>query len=364
MSESYRIRKVSGQKSPTDPIFSAANPLIGPEAVSRWLDSAAQPVAVTGGTGFVGSHLVDTLCAAGVRPRVLVRDPKSPRWIGACPVDWVKGGLENRDSLNLLVQGAGTVVHLAGVLRGANEAEFMAGNREGTASLVRAIREGAPTARLVHVSSQAAIGPSATLDGVLPSTGAKPVSAYGRSKLGAEEEIRGFSEGDWAILRPPAIYGPRDTDIFEFFRLASRGVIGVPSGERWITVAYVRDVVRAVLAVAAVGGHGKTYHVGEVSPMKMEDMVQTIADEGGVSARVVRIPPWLLRAAGSGASVLRYLGLHRIPLSRDKAEEILARHWVLNTSDSLDSLGLDEVTLFREGVKSAWDWYRRAGWLR
>ena len=91
-------------------------PLVPPAAVARWLAALPAPVAITGGTGFVGSHLVDTLCAAGVEPRVLVRSPASPRWIADRPVRWVEGSLEQSDALARLVDGAGTVIHLAGVV--------------------------------------------------------------------------------------------------------------------------------------------------------------------------------------------------------------------------------------------------------
>ena len=71
-----------------------AAPLVPPEAVAHWLRELPQPVAVTGGTGFVGSHLVEVLASAGMRPRVLVRDPASPRWIGDSPAELIGGGTQ------------------------------------------------------------------------------------------------------------------------------------------------------------------------------------------------------------------------------------------------------------------------------
>jgi len=140
--------------------YSFSHPLVSPDAVASWVETLPRPVAITGGTGFVGSHLVETLCAAGIEPRVLARDPASPRWIAGAPVRLVAGSLGDPQALAKLVDGAGCVVHLAGVLRAGTAAEFDRGNREGTANLVRAIRRRAPKARLVHVSSLAAVGPS------------------------------------------------------------------------------------------------------------------------------------------------------------------------------------------------------------
>ncbi len=345
-----------------DPVFSHDHPLVGPERVPNSPEALRGPVCLTGGTGFVGSHLVETLCAAGLRPRVLVRDAGRPRWIAGHPVEFVEGNLADEGALERLVEGGGTVLHLAGVLRGAGEKEFMEGNRDGTARLVAAVGRAAPGARLVVVSSQAAVGPGDARHGVGVDAPLEPISAYGRSKAAAEGAVRSSSLR-WSILRPPAIFGPRDTDIFEFFRMASKGLLAAPSGERMLTIAHVADVVRAILAVATGGEVGGTYHVGSPEPMPMDEMLRRIAAAGDLRPRLLRISPWVFRVAGAGASGLRVLGFRRIPLSRDKAEEILARHWVLETRPSLERLGLDDLVPFDEGARMTWEWYRAAGWL-
>ena len=271
--------------------YSYLNPLVPPDAVSGWLAAIPLPIALTGGTGFVGSHLVETLCAAGIKPRVLVRNPAEPRWIGDSPVDWIEGDLDDLGALGELIAGAGTVLHLAGVVRAGREEDFDHGNRRGTANVIRALDKAAPTARLVHVSSLAAAGPSPDPSGIGPEAEPAPISFYGRSKLAAELEVRSReADGWWTIVRPPAIYGPRDTDVLEFFRMASRGIVALPSGERWLTVAWIGDVVRSILA-AAVGDPGRIYHLGEPEPMTLDDLIVTLCGAGGVEARVLRVPP-------------------------------------------------------------------------
>jgi nucleoside-diphosphate-sugar epimerase len=344
--------------------YSHTNPLVPPEAVTDWLETLPQPVAVTGGTGFVGSHLVDTLCAAGLTPRVLVRDPRSPRWIQSAPVEWVPGSLDDGAALRRLVTGAGTVVHLAGVLRARSEAAFDLGNRGGTAGLVDAVREAAPRARLVHVSSLAAVGPSPEPAGVGPEADPAPVSWYGRSKLDGEAAVR--TTGDeiqWSIIRPPAVYGPRDSDVFEFFRMANRGLVAVPAGERWLTVAWVGDVVRSILA-AAVGLPGRVFHLGEPEPLLLDTLISDLCSAGGVGCRLIRIPPFVISGAGAVGSALHGVGWRRLPLTADKARELLARHWTARTADSLLSLGIDDYTAFHDGAALSWTWYRDWGWLR
>jgi len=345
--------------------YSPSNPLVPLSDVSAWIDALPQPIALTGGTGFVGSHLVDTLCAAGLAPRVLVRDLESPRWIAGVEAEFIEGSMEDVESLKRLVRGAGTVIHLAGVLRAAREVDFDRGNRQGTRNLVSATRDVAPKARYVHVSSLAAAGPSPEPEGLSPDDPAAPISAYGRSKLGGENELVTLGDSTpWCILRPPGVYGPRDTDIFEFFKMASRGLAAIPSGERWLTMAYVGDVVRAILAAGAEGAHREIYHLGERSPKRLDAIFSLLAEGAGRRVRVMRVPPAVIRAAGAVGSTLQRLGWHRLPLTVDKSTELLASHWTAQTAGSLNALGLGAGTEFAQGADTTWRWYRLMGWVR
>ena len=348
-----------------DTVHDHGSPLVAPEAGARWLARLPTPVALTGGTGFVGSHLVDTLCAAGVTPRVLVRDRARARWIADRPVSWVEGDLGDAAALGRLVAGAGTVLHLAGVLRAAREGDFDLGHRGGTAAVVRAMAVGASGARLVHVSSQAALGPAPDPSGLGPEAEPRPISAYGRSKLAAERELEALPEEvRRVVVRPPAIYGPRDTDVLEFFRMAARGLTATPAGERWITVAHVADVVRGILAAAASGADRAVYHLGDPEPETLRRLLERIAAAGGLRPAHLVVPPPLVSALGLTGSLLHRLGATRFPMTRDKAREILARHWVLRTADSLAALGLGASVPFDAGATATWTWYRRHHWLR
>ncbi|MCP4897500.1 MAG: NAD-dependent epimerase/dehydratase family protein [bacterium] len=341
-----------------------ARPLVAVDEVRAWLEMLPECIAITGGTGFVGSHLVDTLCAAGKRPRVLVRDSENARWIGNQPVDLVQGDLEDSEALSRLMTDAGVVIHLAGVVRAASAESFDRANRLGTRKVLEALHSAAPDCRLVHISSLAAVGPSATPEGAIPEVEPHPVSYYGRSKLGAEREVvRGAKGQRWLVLRPPAIYGPRDTDVFQFFKMAHSGWMAAPRGERWISVAYVGDVVRAILAAAAIGEDKRIYHLGEQQPYSLDHLLKIVAETGGVRARLVSVPVGVMKFAGIVGSAMHSIGFSRMPVTRDKMGELLAHHWTARTDESLEDLGCAEVTRFPEGAEITWDWYRSHGWL-
>ncbi len=322
----------------------------------------AVPVALTGATGFVGSHVLAALRAAGVPRRLLVRG--SGRWTGGPPVgeEVIEGSLEDGAALQRLVRGAGTVVHVAGLVRAARAADFHRANAVGTARLLEAMAKTAPGARLIYVSSLAAAGPSAAIDGRTPDDPPTPVSAYGRSKLRGEEYVRDWS-GPWVILRPPAIYGPRDRDVLQFFRLAARGVVPLPAGERWVTVAHVADVVRAILA-ARCQGTNRVLHLGEPSPRRLDQLMAILAGAGGLKRpRMPAVPGLVLRAAGLAGDALQRLGVRTVAMTSDKACELLARHWTAVTAPSLKELRLPGYVPLEDGARATWVWYRQHGWV-
>jgi len=344
-----------------DPVYTPEAPLLVPD--EGLLAGLRGPVALTGATGFVGSHLAETLHAAGLELKLLVRNPSSARWIDGRIGGIVEGSIEDSSALVKLLDGVRTVFHLAGVLRAPSAAAFMKGNAGGARTLVDAVHAVNPEIVLVHCSSQAAVGPSKEASGASPDIPARPISAYGQSKAAAEEMIRN-SGLDWRIVRPPAIYGPRDRDIFEFFRLASGGVMPYPGGERFLSISFVSDVLRVLIRAAGVGRTRGIYHAGPRDVTRMDDMLRLIVDAGDLRARMIPLPEWVLRCAGVGGSTLRVLGMKDIALSRDKVREILARHWILDSRSSLEELGIENGVPLAAGVETTWKWYREIGWLK
>lgn len=335
---------------------------IASEELGSWCPQIPLPLAVTGATGFIGSHVTDALLAGGLRPRLLVRDPLKLDDRARTEAVVVRGDLDDAKTLAELVGACGTVIHLAGLVRAENEKRFDHANRIGTENVVRAMREAAPRARLVHVSSLAAAGPSTDPAGKAPDDEARPVSAYGRSKLAGEAAARGHA-GPWVILRPPAVYGPGDIDVLQFFRMAARGLVPIPSGNRWVTVAYVSDVVRAVLAAATGPADRQVLYLGEPEPRTMAGIVGVLAESGGIHARIVRVPPVLVRLLGLGGDTLQRLGMRSVAMTSDKARELLARHWSARTAASLSELGLAGWVPMPAGAARTWSWYRERGWV-
>ncbi|WP_375397653.1 SDR family oxidoreductase [uncultured Sphingomonas sp.] len=188
-------------------------------------------IAVTGGTGFVGGHVLDQALATGHQVRALTRRPQPERG----GVTWIAGALDDAASLAMLVAGADAVLHIAGVINAPDRAGFAAGNIEGTRAVIAAAH-GAGVRRFVQVSSIAAREPG--------------LSDYGWSKAEADQLLMA-SCLDWTIVRPPAIFGPRDHEMLELFRLAKRRAIPLPPAGGRASLIAVGDLARLLVALPA-----------------------------------------------------------------------------------------------------------------
>jgi nucleoside-diphosphate-sugar epimerase len=184
---------------------------------------------VTGGQGFVGSHLCERLVAQGHCVRVLARPSSDLRHLSGIEVEVVRADVTEPAGLPSAVAGCDVVFHVAGALKGLRERDFFRVNADGTRNLVGAAVVAEPRlARFVYVSSLAAAGPSP--GGSTPRTEEmppEPLTWYGRSKLAGERAVRAVAGLNWTIVRPAIVFGPREHDLLRYFRLARRGCLPV-----------------------------------------------------------------------------------------------------------------------------------------
>lgn len=321
-------------------------------------------VLVTGGTGFIGSHLVEALCAQGAPVRCLIRR-SSRKYLSQPPAEaeLVYGDLLSGAGLDEALEGVDTVIHLAGVTKALAAADYYAGNAKATENLAQGVarRRGI---RLVHVSSLAAIGPS--LDGVPVNEDAEPhpLTHYGKSKLKAERIVKELV-ADAVIVRPPVVYGPRDTDVFQFLRSVSKGlVLRIAGGERYFSAIYVKDLVGGLLAAArAPRAQGRAYFLASAKIISWSDLGTAAAGVVGRHPRVLTAPAAVAYAVGYCAECWsRLTGTPGI-LSREKVKEALCSHWTCSTERAAQELGFEAGTPLEAGIADTLAWYKEAGWL-
>jgi nucleoside-diphosphate-sugar epimerase len=330
-------------------------------------------ILVTGGTGFIGSHLLDRLADAGEPVRALVR-PNSARPTTAprktaLPrgVEAVSGDLATGEGLDEAARGADTIIHIAGVLKALTPDDYYRGNTRATENLARvaARARGGRGTGFIHVSSLAVCGPSPADGSVDEDSETRPLTHYGKSKLEAERIVRSLLP-QAVIVRPPVVYGPRDTGVFPFLKSISRGVeLRIAGGERWFSAIYVRDLVDGILAAStSPQAPGRTYFLSHAQPVNWSHLGDATARLVNRNRLVLRVP--VSAAYGIGYLAERWSALTRTPgmVSREKIDEAMCARWVCDTRRAATELGFEAKTSLNAGLAETLAWYKEAGWVK
>ena len=319
---------------------------------------------VTGGTGFVGAHLVQALRARGDHVTALVRSPAKAQALGWTGVRMVRGDLHDPKALADGCADADVVYHVAGLIAARNYNEFLAANRDGTTHVQEAAERAPRKPRLVLVSSLAVGGPNSRGAPSDESTPPAPVTDYGRSKLAAEEVVRA-GKAPWAIVRPPVVYGERDTETLKLFRLAKFGLGAVfGDGGQELSVIYAGDLAQALIAAGThPAAPGETYYACHPEVHTSRSLVLAIGRAVGKIPVVLPVPAPVARALlWSIGSLAGLLGRATI-LTADKANEFLAPAWTCRADRLSRDTGWRAQTDLATGLAAAVTWYRTEHWL-
>jgi nucleoside-diphosphate-sugar epimerase len=318
---------------------------------------------VTGATGFVGSHLAETLRRRGDEVTALARSPRKAEALEAMGVRVVAGDLDDPASLARAVEGQEVVFHVAGLVAARDEGEFLRCNRDGTARLVAAA-SAAGVSRFVLVSSMAAGGPSAPGRPLTGAEPARPVTAYGRSKLAAEQVVTAATV-PWCIVRPPMVYGPRDREVLKVFRIARLGVAPVfGDGSQQLSAVHAADLANALVAVAVAGPTaGRIYCACHPEVTTSAGFVHAVGNAMGRRLTVVPIPSGVGRTLLAVTEASARIARQTTILTRDKANEFFQLAWTGDPGPLTRDSGWRAAHDLRSGLADTYQWYRKAGWL-
>ncbi|BDI60490.1 NAD-dependent epimerase/dehydratase family protein [Qipengyuania nanhaisediminis] len=299
-------------------------------------------LAITGATGFVGSAALDRAFAKGHTVRALTRRTQPPRE----GVTWVNGTLEETGALARLCEGAEAVIHIAGLTNTPEPAEFETANVTGTASMIAAATA-TGARRFVFVSSLSAREPD--------------LSAYGASKARAEKLVEA-SGLDWTIVRPPAVYGPRDADMFELFRAARLGLVPLPpSGAT--SIIHSDDLAALLVALAETGGTKAIYEPddGREGGWSHKELAQAIGRAvGRNSVFAPHLPRGVLDIAARADRLLRG---DKAKLTADRVGYMAHPNWVARFDRAVPAAIWQPTISGEDGLRRTAQWYLELGWL-
>ncbi len=322
---------------------------------------------VTGGSGFIGSHLVEHLKASGYTEiRCLVRS--SPKWLADIDgITLVRGSLFDTDVLEQALEGVDYVYHLAGVTRAPRPEVYYQGNVEATLRLLDTVQRVNPhLSRILITSSLAAVGPSPDDQPLTEETLLRPISTYGKSKAQMEQQVRPYHDVlPITIVRPPAVYGPRERDIYTFFRVVKRGLCPIIGDHRRprLSLIHVTDLVQGIQKAAEVPrARGQTYFLGSETYYTWPHIRDAVLQALGTRAWTIRIPPSLVVLTGTVVEMAGRLMGHYPPLNREKAREMIAS-WMCSVEKARNELNFRQTISLEEGIRQTVSWYQEHGWL-
>ncbi|MDF8333306.1 NAD-dependent epimerase/dehydratase family protein [Novosphingobium cyanobacteriorum] len=304
---------------------------------------AHELLAVTGATGFVGQSVLEYAARQGFEVRALARRPQEAR----SGVEWVQGDLGDERALKRLVARASVVLHIAGVVNASDPAGFEAGNVRGTLNVVNTALA-AGVNRFIHVSSLSAREPQ--------------LSVYGASKLRGEKIVRASSL-DWTIVRPPAVYGPRDTEMLELFKLARRGLVPLPPAGR-LSIIHVADLARLLLALVPDGEDVR--HMvfepddGRPGGWTHVELARAIGRAVGTRATPLPLPRRVLDWAARGDRLVRK---DKAKLTPDRVGYMCHPDWTVGAGATPPPAIWTPQVETQMGLHATAGWYREAGWL-
>jgi nucleoside-diphosphate-sugar epimerase len=300
-------------------------------------------IAVTGASGFIGRHLVADLALRGAGVAIIGR-PFRP------------------ESLAGAMRDAHAVVHLAGLVSAAREADYFAANVEGTRAVADAARRAG--VRMVHISSLAASGPAPPSRPRSEDDPPHPITAYGRSKLEGERVLAGMRDLRWLALRPGVVYGPGDRAMLPLFGMAARGFVPlVGRMDAAYSVVHVADCVRAITAAVETDLVHQAIFVGHPRPVSVRDLAEGIRAAVNPRARILRVPMPITRLAAFAGDAAGALRGRRMVINSRRYAELAAEGFACRVDRLRERLGVVAQIDLEEGLVQTATWYRREGWL-
>lgn len=327
-------------------------------------------VLVTGATGFIGSHLADLLYEKGYSVRCTIRKTSNLQWLQGKPFELVEASLSDKQSLAKAAEGVDYIYHVAGLVAARSYEEFLKANRDGTINLLEAAKKHAPNLkRFLYVSSQTAAGPSLSLEKPLTEAEeCKPLTRYGKSKKEAEQAVWKYKDQlPITIVRPPAVYGPRDAEIYKIFKAAKSGLgtmVGVLK-PKYLSLIHSGDLVRGfVQAAESEKALGNTYFIASDEFYTWDKIIPLMAKAVGRKHILkLKLPHFLVLSVAAISGFFGVFSKKPPVFNYEKGIDFIQNYWTCSIEKAKQDFGYEQKITIEEGLKDTASWYKENKWL-
>lgn len=324
-------------------------------------------VLVTGATGFLGSHVAELLVREGHAVKALVRKTSKTGLLEKLGAELHQASLEKGEGLDEAVADVDAVVHAAGLVKARSLDEFLEVNEGGTRNLLEATKRTRPgVERFVYVSSLAAHGFSETPEPRAWDDEPQPLTHYGMSKLeGEKAALEAASDLPVTVIRPPAIYGPRDPESFKLFKMVGmRLKIFLGGADHLISWVYAEDCARAIRdALVREHPSGRVYFVDDGRVYTQAEFAGIIEQALGVKAMSLSLPMGIVSFAALMSEMYGRMSNQAVLLTRNKLQEMKQPYLICHGKEIREELGWQPEVQLEEGARRTVEWYRQNGWL-
>lgn len=322
---------------------------------------------VTGGTGFVGSHLVDLLLSKNYEVWCIIRKSSSLKWLKGKNVKLLDCGLDDKNSLREVIKDVDYIYHVAGVVKSKTKEGYFTGNVETTRNLLDTVVENQiKLKRFVVVGSLTATGPSLNGIPVDENTPCNPITTYGKSKLGEERIALSYKDKiPVTICRSPAVYGERDTEIFIYFNTFSKGITTlIGFNEKKLSLIHVKDLVNGIyLASKSEKSVGEIYFISSEDYYTWDQINEITASILKKKPIVIKIPHFIVYTIAFLAQFFSFFSSKAATLNIEKAKDLTQKYWICNTQKAKDHFDYKQEISIEEGISRTINWYKEQGWI-
>ncbi|QQL51306.1 NAD-dependent epimerase/dehydratase family protein [Mucilaginibacter ginkgonis] len=320
-------------------------------------------VLLTGASGFIGFHIIEALLTAGYDVTAVVRKSSKVEHLSEFAIQYTDLDFNSVDALkdNIAQNNYNYVIHAAGVTSALTPADYNYFNTTYTVNLAQAAANSG--VRFVFLSSLAAIGPLKDLNGqITEATPPAPVTYYGESKLRAETEIREIEGLTYVILRPTAVYGPRERGIFIMFKQLTRGIeLYIGRKPQQLSFIYCKDLADVVIKSLKQGSGG--YNLSDGNAYDRNKLAEISKDVLHLRTLRINLPMALVKLIALAADKISYLTKKPAPLNTDKLNELAATNWNCSIDKARKDLDFAPRFDLYKGVKETLLWYKKENWI-